>query len=341
MTNINLHNKNVEVITRMPGIHTQLNVGEQKKLCIEPFRSQREKDSADLDGVIFGDNQFFGINHMSNEKAQSMAVRFKDSEAIIRIIDIAYNAGIHAFMFNTHDRVSELCDHFRACPEKYSHLRLYPSMPYAHKYANAVNENGMLGALNEFIFSGRSTKQAISAIIQGGKSLIKRDIIEVMKLLVDSEMRMFRGLRVKAVFLQNIVTDLLLGLGSREIFIEYVNHIKKTYGVEAAFNTMNMPALVDFLLDCGIDNPIVCSAINKKGFLMTPSQREYEKVLAEKPFRAMAMSILASGDIPPKEAIEYVCKLPNIRSIVFGASSREHIVDTKNMIYFYLRESKK
>jgi hypothetical protein len=319
----------------MSNIQTQLPVRENLKLQIESIRPERNNDYKELDRIIFGDNQFFGINHMSNEKAQSLAVRFKDTEAIIRIIDIAYNAGIHGFMFNTHDRVKELCDHFRAYPEKYSKLNLYPSMPYAHKYANAVNENGMLGALNEFIFSGRSKKQAINTIIRGGKSLIKRDMIGVMKLLVDAEMRMFKGLRVKAIFLQNIVTDLLLGLGSREVFIEFVSHIEKTYGVEAAFNTMNMPALVDFLLDCGIENPIVCSGINKKGFLMTPSQREYEQALVEKPFRALAMSILASGDIPPNEAIEYVCKLPNIRSIVFGASSKEHIIGTRNMIYSY------
>ena len=319
-------------------IQTRLNVKEQKKLCIETFKSGRIKDSTDLDRIVFGDNQFFGINHMSNEKAQSQAVCFKDSEAIIRVIDVAYHTGIHAFMFNTHDRVSELCDHFRAYPDQYSKLRLYPSLPYAHKYANAVNENGILEALNGFIFSGRSTKEAISTIIRGGKSVFKKDMLEVMKLLVDAEMRMFKRLCVKAIFLQNIVTDLLLGLDARNVFIEFVNYIKKTYGVEAAFNTMNMPALVDFLLDCGIDNPIVCSAINKKGFLMTPSQKEYEKALVEKPFRAMAMSILASGDILPKEAIEYVCGLPNIRSIVFGASSREHIVDTRDMIYSYWKE---
>ena len=254
----------MEVITKMPNIQTQLPVREQKKLRLDTIRPEKEKDYIELDRIIFGDNQFFGINHMSNEKAQSQAVRFKDSEAIIRVIDIAYHTGIHAFMFNTHDRVVELCDHFRANPDKYSNLRLYPSMPYAHKYANAVNESGILGALNEFIFSGRSTKQAISTIIRGGKSMFKKDMLEVMKLLVDAEMRMFKGLCVKAVFLQNIVTDLLLGLGARDVFIEFVDHIKKTYGVEAAFNTMNMPVLVDFLLDCGIENPIVCSAINKK-----------------------------------------------------------------------------
>ena len=46
----------------------------------------------------------------------------------------------------------------------------------------------------------------------------------------------------------------------------------------------------------------------------------------------IAMSILASGAIKPKEAVEYVCQQPNIRSIVFGASSRQHIEETKQLI---------
>jgi len=285
-----------------------------------------------MDRIILGDNQFFGINHMSEEKGRSLAIRFKDTEAIIRVIDTAYACGVRAFMLNTHDRVEKICDHFRASPGKYADLRLYPSMPYAHKYANAVHEKGLVGTLNAFVFSGRSVRQVANTVIRGGMSVINKDMIEVMKLLVDAEMRMFRGLNVPAIFLQNIVTDLLLGFGAREAFIEFTKHVKKIYGADPAFNTMNMPALVDFLLASGIENPIVCSSINKTGFLMTPSQHEYERALAQKPFRPMAMSILASGAISPGEAVEYVCHLPNVESIVFGASSKEHIVQTVEMI---------
>lgn len=288
-----------------------------------------------MDRIIFGDNQFFGINHMSEEKAQAQSERFKDLDAVIKVIDTAYDCGIHAFMFNTHERVGQLCDHFRANPEKYSDLRIYPSMPYAHKYANAVNEKGMVGALNEFVFAGRSAGQALKTIVRGGLSVINQDMIQVMKLLVDAEMRIFHGLNVKAIFLQNIVTDLLLGMGVKEVFVGFVDHIKKTYGVEAGFNSMNMPVLVDFLIDCGIENPIVCSSINKAGYLMQPSIEEYEKALEEKTFRPMAMSILASGAVPPKEAVEYVASNKNIKSIVFGASSKNHIQQTKDLIDQY------
>jgi hypothetical protein len=44
------------------------------------------------------------------------------------------------------------------------------------------------------------------------------------------------------------------------------------------------------------------------------------------------MSVLASGAIPPAEAIDYVCKQPKIEAIVFGASSRNNIRQTKSLI---------
>jgi hypothetical protein len=273
---------------------------------------------------------------MSERKAQEQAERFTDTQAIIRVVDIAYESGVHAFMFTTHDRVAELCDHFRAHPAKYSDLRLYPSIPYAHKYANAVNEKGMIGALNDFLFSRRTAGQVLTVLLRGGRSIIGKDIIDVMRLLVDAEMKMFEGLNVRAIFLQNIATDLLLGLKAKPVFVEFANHVRSTYGVDPAFNTMNMPRLVDFLLECGIADPIVCSAINKIGYFMHPDKSSYERAIRTQRFRPMAMSVLASGAVSPEEAVEYVANLKNVKSIVFGASSRTHILDTRSLIEEYL-----
>jgi N-acetylglucosaminyldiphosphoundecaprenol N-acetyl-beta-D-mannosaminyltransferase len=50
----------------------------------------------------------------------------------------------------------------------------------------------------------------------------------------------------------------------------------------------------------------------------------------------MAMSNLASGAVPPEEAVEYVAGLRNVKSIVFGASSKAHILQTKEMIERHL-----
>ncbi len=281
-----------------------------------------------MDRIVFGDNQFFGVNHMSEEKARAQQLRFQDTEAIINVLDIAYQEGVRTFMCTTHDRVAEICDYFRSHLEEYPDYHFYPSMPYAHKYANAVTEHGMLEALRLAL----PTDGAMSAMLKGGRAVARKDTVAVMQLLIDAEMKMFHGLSTPVVFLQNIVTDLLLGLGAYEPFRVFHDHVRDAYGAEPGYITMNTPMLLDALDKVGIVNPIVCSNINKIGFRMSGGVQLYEKTLAERPFRAMAMSVLASGAIRPREAIEYVCELPNVESIVFGASSAGNIHQTASLI---------
>ena len=98
---------------------------------------------------------------------------------------------------------------------------------------------------------------------------------------------------------------------------------------------MHMPMLLDALEKQGIANPIVCSNINKIGFRMCGGFDAYARALRERKFRAIAMSVFASGAIPPREAIEWVCQQPNIESIVFGASSRGNIRSTRKLVERY------
>jgi len=68
---------------------------------------------------------------------------------------------------------------------------------------------------------------------------------------------------------------------------------------------------------------------------MNTDIKSYERTLSEKSFRPVAMSILASGAVKADEAAAYVCSQKNIQSIVFGASSRQHIAETKELIERY------
>ena len=65
-----------------------------------------------MPNLLFGDNQFFGINHMSEEKARAQALQFQDIKEVFKTIDAAYDEGIKTFMCTTHDRVEEI---FRLC----------------------------------------------------------------------------------------------------------------------------------------------------------------------------------------------------------------------------------
>src|SRR3990172_1886972 len=277
-----------------------------------------------MDRILFGDNQFFAVNHMSEEKARAQALKFKDTKAIIDVLDIAYDLGIKTFMCTTHDRISEVCDHIRANPERYEDFKIYTCMPYAHKYANAVSQIGVMGTLKKF-----APGSIVGTVFRGGMAAAKQDFVGLMRLLVDAEMKMFHGINTGVIFLQNIVTALLLGLGMKEFFIAFSSHIKEKYNAEAGFITMNMPRLLNVLEEYGIENPIICSNVNKIGFRMCGGIEAYEKTIREKKFRPVAMSVLASGAISPGEALGYVCGLKNIESIIFGEASRAHNKETK------------
>lgn len=285
-----------------------------------------------MDRLIFGDNQFFGINHMSEEKARAQAIRFQADEAVTEVLDAAVAEGVRGFTCTTHDRVARICDHVRARPDRFCDFNIYPAMPYAHKYANAVTEEGMIGALSRFMPHGDGGGNAVARLMRGGLSLARGDVEGIATVLIDAEMKMFAGLRTPVIFLQNVLVDLLLGLGAHDAFRLFDAHVRARYGAEAGYMTMNMPRLLPVLDRLGIDNPIVCTAINKRGFRMSGGMEAYERALREHRFRCVAMSVLASGAIPADEAIDWVCRQPNIASIVFGASSCANIRATRGLV---------
>ncbi len=280
-----------------------------------------------MERILFGDNQFFAVNHMSDEKSRAQSIQFKNDAAIIRTLDYAIDAGINTFMCTTHDRISNICEHIRNHPEKYKNFKIFPCMPYAHKYANAVTELGVVGTLKEFV-----PGNMFGSLFKGGMAYLSKDYLSIMELLVDAEMKMFKGIDTPVIFLQNIITDLLLGLGMVDILKAFNDYIKKKYNAEAGFITMNMPKLLATLEQSGVKNPIICSSINKVGFRMSGGRDAYETVLKTKKVRAIAMQVLAAGAIPAKEAIDYVCSLPNIESILFGASSKANINETASLV---------
>ena len=284
-----------------------------------------------MDRLIFGDNQFFGINHMSEERARAQAIRFQADEAVIAVLDAALDEGVRSFMCTTHDRIARICDHVRGQPERYRDFHFYPGMPYAHKYANAVTEDGMLGALSRFMPQGE-TGGGVARLMRGGLSFARGDVEGIATFLVDAEMKMFAGLSTPVIFLQNVLVDLLLGLGAHDAFRIFDTHVRARYGAEPGYITMNMPRLLPVLERLGIDNPIVCTNINKRGFRMSGGIAAYERALQQHRFRCVAMSVFASSAIPPAEAIEWVCRQPNVESIVFGASSRTNIATTRALV---------
>ena len=108
-----------------------------------------------------------------------------------------------------------------------------------------------------------------------------------MELMIDAEMKMFKGINTPVIFLQNVVTDLLLGLGMRDVLKAFHIYVQKKYNAEAGFITMNMPRLLIMLEEAGINNPIICTSINMIGFRMAGGKELYESILQTKKVRAI------------------------------------------------------
>jgi hypothetical protein len=280
-----------------------------------------------MERILFGDNQFFGVNHVSDEKSRAQMMKFKEDKTILRTIDIAREEGVNTFMCTTHDRIGNICDLIRQDAEKYKGFNIYPCMPYAHKYANAVTELGIVGTLKQYV-----PGNFFGSLFKGGIAFVSKDYMAMMELLIDAEMKMFKGINTPVIFIQNVLTDLIMGLGMKDVLKEYHEYIIKKHNAEPAYITMNMPMLLEMLNSVGIKNPIICSSINIDGFRMSGGKESYEHTLKTKEVRAIAMQVLSGGATPVKQALEYVCSLPKVESILFGASSRGNIHETVSLI---------
>ncbi len=291
-----------------------------------------------IDKIVFGDNQFFGINHMSQEKAQQLTEKFHDINNIYKVYNLVYDNGIKAFFLNSNDRAIEICNHFKDNNKKFPDISFYVSIPYPYKYANMVAEKGIVSSMNDILFKNNTIGGAVGMIAKGSMSVISKDAIKLMQILIDLEMKMFSGLNVKVIFLQNIITDLILGYNIKEVFEEYYNYVKKKYNSIPGLITQNLPYTLNKMKEWGIKDMVICSSFNKIGYLMSPDINSYLDVIKsnnKNDYQLMAMSTLASGAIKPDEAYQFL-ENKNIQSIVFGASSKNHIEDTKQLIEKYI-----
>lgn len=280
-----------------------------------------------MDRAIYGDNQFFGVNHYSEARAAERQRRFSDDADIFRTLCVAHEIGIRTFMFTTHARFENVFSMMRRDP-RFDDFKLVPCIPYAHKYADAMTQAGVLGAMWRYM-----PRNIASLGVRAARSLLTLDPAPVLRSLIDSELRLYRGLHVEAVFLQNIPVDFALGLGMHHLLGAFSEYVEGRYQARAGFITMNHVLLEDTLRQkLGIQRPLICSSINRIGFRMNPGKSAVEESLAKGASDVIAMSVMASGAVSPAEAFEYIDGLEGVSSILFGASSRKNIEDTFNRI---------
>jgi hypothetical protein len=268
---------------------------------------------------ILGDNQFFGINHNDLEKGNKTKEQFSSKEAIIEFINKSISIGLDGYMINSNEIGFKIPTSFQLPASK----EIHNSVPYPHKYASMVNENGMLSLL-KYIFKQSSLS---SLFLKSPKFLFTRNIKDILPIIIDLEIPA-KLPKNSYVYLQNIVTDLVLGLKREDLLLEFCNAVQKK-GYKPGLITLNPTrldvAIQKFPIKVQKDL-VVCFNINVTGFNVFPSRETVEKFVKTKHnYKKMGMSILSSGGAHNiEDSIQYI-KTLNLDYVVYGSSNLKNI----------------
>lgn len=290
----------------------------------------------DIDQVILGDNQFFGVNHMSQDKGRATYEQFKDLNEIKRILKYGMSKGVKGVMFSTHPNIYQICDMIRAEDELRENLNIYVNVPYIIKYVSMVTEMGMYSTIKTML-KGKSGKGKAKFLLETGANVMTLNHLGVLERLIDVELTPFYDLNIKAVFLHNALCDLILGYNMKEVAVAFDKYVRKRYHAIPAYGTLNFSAFAKFLDECGLQNSLVMTAVNKKGFLMNPSRDQVVQDIAQTTHTVLAMATLASGRLLPEEAYSYLAETA-VKNVVVGLSSQKHADETFGIIQKYILE---
>ena len=269
--------------------------------------------------IILGDNQFFGVNHFDLKKGEATKMKFDTTKKIKLFIEDSLNLGLDGFMINSNKFGYELINSFNFDKKKEIHY----SIPYPHKYANMVNENGML-SLFKYLFQNTSL---VRNIVCGIKLIYTQNLKTITPIALNLEVP-YNLKKGNYIYMQNIVTDLLLGLGRGDILIEFINSVIKM-GYKPGIITLN-PIMLDTVLQNEIDKDwikdlIVCFNINRQGFNVFPNLETIESFInSNHKYKLMGMSIFASGAADISSSINYIKNL-KLDYVIFGSSSLKNI----------------
>jgi hypothetical protein len=246
-------------------------------------------------------------------------LKFDTTAKIEAFINDSLEIGLDGFMINSNEKGYEIVNASKFDSDKEIHY----SIPYPHKYASMVNENGMMSLFGHII----KNTSFIKNLIGGIKLVATQNLKSIAPLALNLEVP--KNLKKGSyIYMQNIITDLLMGMGRGDILIEFIKSVSKM-GYKPGIITLN-PIMFDKLLKDKQDanwlkDLVVCFNINKEGFNVFPSLDSVENFIESRPkYKLMGMSIFASGAANIPQSVNFIKKL-NLDYVVFGSSKIENI----------------
>lgn len=286
--------------------------------------------------LLVGDNPFHGISHLSQERARERVPSQieSDIDRSTRIVELCIENSANGFMFSVDEMTLSIIENLQVGnPSR--HMDLYAIVPYAYEYVRKATQVGGVSGLakqlsTEMIFSSNA-----KVIAQNLGGLIRLNPTALLKTYVSYELSRIKTVssantKLKSIMLHEMVTDMALSLGMKELFTEYIKFLTKK-GIRPGFETRNFAWLVNKFeeWDIKFEGLTLTSAFNKIGFQMNPSPAECENALKRaKEAEVIAMSILAAGYLNLSEAIDYAANLEGLSGVVVGVSKEAQAIET-------------
>jgi len=274
--------------------------------------------------VILGDNQFFGVNHSNILKGATTESIFSRNDDIIIFIQNSMSIGLDGFMINSNLRGYDIVKKMSS-QRLVSGKEFHYSIPYPHKYASIVNESGM-PALLIITLRKLNLRHFIYAFRFITTFNVKHLIPILLKMEIPDELP-----KGSIVYLQNVVTDLLLGLSNGiELIDMYISSII-CLGYKPGLITLNLEALWQSILVKHSKTEIyICFNVNYTGFNVFPSIKSVESAIinikSQTDWKLVGMSIFSSGsnNIDYNQSIAYIKSL-KLDYVVFGSSNLNNV----------------
>ena len=277
--------------------------------------------------MLLGDNPFFGVDHLSQERARQKAAASKNFDNALDVIEYSNDLGIKGMVVSTHPELKELIERMRAKSNLIKKIEFYPILPYAQGYVSKINEKGLMNTLMETLNQG-GFRNIVKIITKGSLGVIRKDLFKLFRVFIDIELLQLTNTKINTVFLHNVITDLALSSNMKNIFETFQEHLHDNYKLNSGLVTLNLPRLIYKLNEWGLYFSDIMAPFNSVGFQMNPSRQECENCLTSFKGNIIAMSILAGGYLEPSDAYKYILTQPKIKKVVIGVSSIDHAKKT-------------
>jgi hypothetical protein len=275
--------------------------------------------------ILVGDNPFHGIKHLAQSEARFRG-GIRDVSYAVKLVLMSRDAGANGFMLSVSDTTLAILRGIRDGVT--NDFTIAAIIPYAYEYVRKSTVVGVIGLVKEFVNNVTRTLN-IRAMYHALRAGMNLDLVDGLKALVDYELNRVKdsyGSKPWTLMLHELIVDTLIPYGLVDVIAEVLEYIRGR-GIVPGVETRNLPTVYDALRNYSIIDYVVFAApFNAVGFQMSPSRELYEEFVRRNPGKLIGFSVLASGLLSPRDALEYVARFRDyLLGISIGVSREEQV----------------